>query len=593
MANKPNGNLTGIKSAMLDRLKSLYDFKQGLDEFASFELLSELCACSGEINREISVYISRDGSIVDVSVGDSAKVSMPSMRLVRNEDRLCGVRCIHTHPSGDGRLSGVDLGTLRSMKLDCMAAVGVSDGKPTQLYAAYLGDFDEDTGSRAALVYGPMRPYKLPQKALIAEIFNSDDRFRSTTKEVEAVEQERAVLVGMDNDEGYDTLEELNELAKTAGALVVGKVRVRRRTIDNATYVGSGKANELSLMGSELEADLFIFDDELSAIQLRTLEETLGARVIDRTTLILDIFAARATSREGKLQVELAQMRYRLPSLIGQGQVLSRLGGGIGTRGPGEKKLEIDRRRIRRRVFELETELSEIEKQRGLRRESRKANRIPLVALVGYTNAGKSTMLNALTDSNVLAEDKLFATLDPVVRKITLSGGTEALLSDTVGFINKLPHDLVEAFKSTLEEVSNSDLILQVVDISCPYHEKQMRVVDGVLESLHAADIPRIIVFNKADAIPSCDLPAESENRLNVSALRGTGIEKLLSAVELKLNSARTEVDILVPYSKYEAVSMIRDRGMLLSEEHTETGTHIRALLDAESIGQLRKILDF
>ena len=593
MANKPNGNLTGIKSAMLDRLKSLYDFKQGLDEFASFELLSELCACSGEINREISVYISRDGSIVDVSVGDSAKVSMPSMRLVRNEDRLCGVRCIHTHPSGDGRLSGVDLGTLRSMKLDCMAAVGVSDGKPTQLYAAYLGDFDEDTGSRAALVYGPMRPYKLPQKALIAEIFNSDDRFRSTTKEVEAVEQERAVLVGMDNDEGYDTLEELNELAKTAGALVVGKVRVRRRTIDNATYVGSGKANELSLMGSELEADLFIFDDELSAIQLRTLEETLGARVIDRTTLILDIFAARATSREGKLQVELAQMRYRLPRLIGQGQVLSRLGGGIGTRGPGEKKLEIDRRRIRRRVFELETELSEIEKQRGLRRESRKANRIPLVALVGYTNAGKSTMLNALTDSNVLAEDKLFATLDPVVRKITLSGGTEALLSDTVGFINKLPHDLVEAFKSTLEEVSNSDLILQVVDISCPYHEKQMRVVDGVLESLHAADIPRIFVFNKADAVPSCDLPAESENRLNVSALRGTGIEKLLSAVELKLNSARTEVDILVPYSKYEAVSMIRDRGMLLSEEHTETGTHIRALLDAESIGQLRKILDF
>ena len=593
MANKPNGNLTGIKSAMLDRLKSLYDFKQGLDEFASFELLSELCACSGEINREISVYISRDGSIVDVSVGDSAKVSMPSMRLVRNEDRLCGVRCIHTHPSGDGRLSGVDLGTLRSMKLDCMAAVGVSDGKPTQLYAAYLGDFDEDTGSRAALVYGPMRPYKLPQKALIAEIFNSDDRFRSTTKEVEAVEQERAVLVGMDNDEGYDTLEELNELAKTAGALVVGKVRVRRRTIDNATYVGSGKANELSLMGSELEADLFIFDDELSAIQLRTLEETLGARVIDRTTLILDIFAARATSREGKLQVELAQMRYRLPRLIGQGQVLSRLGGGIGTRGPGEKKLEIDRRRIRRRVFELETELSEIEKQRGLRRESRKANRVPLVALVGYTNAGKSTLLNALTDSNVLAEDKLFATLDPVVRKITLSGGTEALLSDTVGFINKLPHDLVEAFKSTLEEVSNSDLILQVVDISCPYHEKQMRVVDGVLESLHAADIPRIIVFNKADAIASCDLPAESENRLNVSALRGTGIEKLLSAVELKLNSARTEVDILVPYSKYEAVSMIRDRGMLLSEEHTETGTHIRALLDAESIGQLRKTLDF
>lgn len=593
MANKLNGNLTGIKSTMLERIKGLYEFRQGLDEFASFELLGELCACSGEINREISIYIARDGSIVDVSVGDSAKVSMPAMRLVRNEDRLCGVRCIHTHPSGDGRLSGVDLGTLRSMKLDCMAAVGVLNGKPTQLYAAYLGDYDEEAGGRAALVYGPLRPYKLPQRALIAEIYNSDDRFRSTTKDVEAVEQERAILVGMENSEGYDTLEELNELAKTAGALVVGKVRVRRRAIDNATYVGSGKANELSLMGSELEADLFIFDDELSAIQLRTLEETLGARVIDRTTLILDIFAARATSRGGKLQVELAQMRYRLPRLIGQGQVLSRLGGGIGTRGPGEKKLEIDRRRIRRRVFELETELSEIEKQRGLRRESRKANRIPLVALVGYTNAGKSTMLNALTNSDVLAEDKLFATLDPVVRKITLAGGTEALISDTVGFINKLPHDLVEAFKSTLEEVSNADLILQVVDISCPYHEKQMRVVDGVLESLHAADIPRLIVFNKADALPAAELPAEGENRLNVSALRGTGIEGLLNAVELKLNSARTEIDVLVPYSKYEAAAMIRDCGMLLSEEHTETGTRIRALLDAESIGRLRKILDF
>ena len=273
----------------------------------------------------------------------------------------------------------------------------------------------------------------------------------------------------MDNDEGYDTLRELADLAETAGALVVDSVRVRRRPIDNATYIGSGKAEELSLRGSELEADLFIFDDELSAIQLRSLEQILEARVIDRTTLILDIFASRATSREGKLQVELAQMRYMLPRLLGQGTSLSRLGGGIGTRGPGEKKLEIDRRRIRRRVFELENELSEIEKQRGLRRENRKANRIPLVALVGYTNAGKSTMLNALTNSDVYAANQLFATLDPVVRQIALDGGTEALISDTVGFINKLPHDLVSAFKSTLEEVSNADLIIHVVDADYLY----------------------------------------------------------------------------------------------------------------------------
>ena len=592
MAKKLNGNLTGIKNTLLDKIATLYDIKLLQDEYASFELISQLCEYSGAIGREISVYIARDGSIVDVSIGDNSKVSMPDMRLVRNIDRLCGVRCLHTHPNGDGRLSGVDLGTLRSSKLDSMAAVGVLDGKPTQLYAAYLGDFDEESGSRNALVYGPLRPYKLPQKALIAEIYNSDDRFRTNAKVVEEAEQERAILVGMENDEGYDTLEELNELAKTAGALVVAKIPVRKRPIDNATYIGSGKAEELSLKGNELEADLFIFDDELSAIQLKNLEETLGARVIDRTTLILDIFAARATSREGKLQVELAQMRYRLPRLLGQCQVLSRLGDGIGTRGPGEKKLEIDRRRIRRRIYELETELSEIEKQRGLRRSGRKANRIPLVALVGYTNAGKSTMLNRLTESNVLAEDMLFATLDPVVRQITLAGGTEALISDTVGFINKLPHDLIQAFHSTLEEVSNADLILHMIDYSSPYHEKQIKVVDDVLSSLNAADISTIRVYNKFDKTEG-EPPLRSDDMISVSALTGDGIAELLGMIEDKLNSARTEIELLVPYSKYEAIALIRERGVLLSEEHQSEGTLIRAKLDAADIGQLKKILDF
>lgn len=592
MANKVNGNLSGIRNTMLEQIKSIYGLKMGLDEFASPELIELMCACSSEINREISVYIARDGSIVDVSVGDNSTVSMPNMRLVRNEDRLSGVRCLHTHPNGDGRLSGVDIGTLRSSKLDAMAAVGTTGGKATQLYASYLGEIDEESGNREALIYGPLRPYKLPQRALIAEIYNSDDRFRSTTKVVEETEIERAILVGMDNNEGYDTLRELADLAETAGALVVNSVRARRRPIDNATYIGSGKAEELSLLGSEFESDLFIFDDELSAVQLRSLEEILGARVIDRTTLILDIFASRAASREGKLQVELAQMRYRLPRLLGQGQVLSRLGGGIGTRGPGEKKLEIDRRRIRRRIFELETELSEIERQRGLRRENRKANRIPLVALVGYTNAGKSTMLNALTNSDVLAADKLFATLDPVVRQITLSGGTEALISDTVGFINKLPHDLVSAFKSTLEEVSNADLILHVVDIACPFHDKQMQVVNEVLESLHAADIPRITVFNKFDLVSDCQ-PIFSADQTTVSAKTGEGIQQLLDIIKKKLNSSRKEIELIVPYSKYEAISIIRERGLLISEEHLESGTRIKAMLDDADIGQLRRILEF
>jgi GTP-binding protein HflX len=593
MANKINGSLSGVRQATVERIRSLYDIRMAQTEFASYELISLMAELTGEIGREISVYIARDGRIVDVSVGTGEKVDMPDMRLVRNEDRLCGVRCLHTHPNGDGRPSGVDLGTLRSMQLDAMASVGVLDGRPTQLYASFVGDLNED-GTREALIYGPLRPYKLPNAALIAEIYIADDRFRSVTKEVREAEPEKAILVGIDGGEGYDTIEELKELAKTAGANVLDCVRLSRRPIDNATYIGSGKAEELSLKGSELDADLFIFDDELSAIQQRNLEEILGASVIDRTTLILDIFASRAQSREGKLQVELAQLKYRLPRLLGQGQVLSRLGGGIGTRGPGEKKLEIDRRRIRRRIYELEEELKEVDRQRGLRSEARRSGRTPLVALVGYTNAGKSTLLNALSGAGVLAEDKLFATLDPVVRKIELPAGTEVLLSDTVGFINKLPHDLVNAFRSTLEEVSRADLILHVVDISSDHHDKQMQVVEEVLSELHAADAPRIDVFNKCDTL--AEFPAQHEKtgerrRVFTSALTGEGLDTLLSAVEELVNSRKIEVDVTIPYSRYEAVSFIYKVGTVLEEEHLPEGTHIRALLENADAGQLKKLL--
>ncbi|MCR5808830.1 MAG: GTPase HflX [Clostridiales bacterium] len=565
----------------------------GLKEFASFELIQLMSELTGEIGREISVYIARDGRIADVSVGSDHKVDMPSMRLVRNEDRLCGVRCLHTHPNGDGRLSGVDLGTLRSMQLDSMASVGVLEGRPTQLYAAFIGDIN-DEGKRDALIYGPLRPNKLPNAALINEIFISDDRFRSVTKTVHEAEPERAILVGIESDAGYDTLEELAELAKTAGAAVVRKVPLKKRAIDNATYVGSGKAEELSLLGSELEADLFIFDDELSAIQQRNLETALGAAVIDRTTLILDIFASRAQSREGKLQVELAQLKYRLPRLLGQGQALSRLGGGIGTRGPGEKKLEIDRRRIRRRIYELEEELKAVDKQRELRSVGRRQGSVPLVALVGYTNAGKSTLLNALSGAGVLAEDKLFATLDPVVRGMDLPSGTSITLSDTVGFINKLPHDLINAFRSTLEEVAQADLILHVIDVSSDHHDTQMRVVEEVLASLGAGDTRRIDVFNKCDRL--AEFPKQPEGndgrrRVFISAKNGTGLEHLLDTVEKELNSGRHEVDLVIPYSRYEAASFIYKNGTVLFEEHLPEGTHIKAYMDEADLGQLKKLL--
>ena len=585
--NKVNGNIQGIRDTLLERIALLYDMRQGTDEFASRELVAELAALTGMLGREISVYIGRDGRIADVSVGDSAKVSMPNMRLVRNEERLCGVRCIHTHPNGDGRLSGVDLGTLRSMRLDSMAAIGVrEDGEPTTVYAAYLGEADE-AGERGALVYGPMRPYKLPQRLLIKEIYIADDRLKSATVEADGSRPERAILVGLENSEPYDTLAELGELAKTAGARVVGKFTQKKAGADNATYIGSGKAEELSLKGSELGAELFIFDDELTAVQARNLEEILGARVIDRTALILDIFAQRATSHEGKLQVELAQQKYRLPRLLGQGNVLSRLGGGIGTRGPGEKKLEIGRRRIKRRIFELSEELDEIEKQRSLRRSRREKNSTPVVALVGYTNAGKSTLLNVLTNASVLAEDMLFATLDPVVRQAELPGGTEILLSDTVGFINKLPHDLVEAFRSTLEEAANADLILHVVDRSSSYYESQMAVVDDVLAKLGAADIPRINVYNK------CDLTEQRtpKDGVFISAANGTGIEELLFEIERSVNSGRLEVELVVPYDRYEAMSVVRSEGRILSEDHQGDGTHLKIQIDEAALWRLKRML--
>ena len=587
MTQQINGNIEGIRNSLLEQIRDLYQLRMEADTFASFALLSAMAGFTGQIGREISVYLSRDGRVVDISIGDSGKVSMPNVRLVRNEDRLCGVRCIHTHPNGDGRLSSVDAGTLRSMRLDAMAALGVGpEGQPTNFYAGYLGDMDE-AGSRDVLLYGPLRPYKLPQKALMREIYLADDRFKSSTKAVEEARPERAILVGLESDAPYDTLAELGELAATAGALVVGRATQRKRDIDNATYIGSGKAEELSLTASALEADLLIFDDELSPVQTRNLETITGVRVIDRTALILDIFARHAQSREGKLQVELAQLKYELPRIFGQGKDLSRQGSGTIARGPGETKLESDKRRIRRRIYELGEELKTVEKQRGLRRERRQKEAVARIALVGYTNAGKSTLLNALTGAGVLAEDKLFATLDPVVRQVALPNGSQALLSDTVGFINKLPHELVTAFHSTLEEVRQADLILHVADVSASYYPSQMQVVEEVLASLGAGDIPCIRVYNKADQAQG-PLPQDG---VAISALQGTGLEALLQAVEQALSARYKEISLVIPYDKYEAMALLKREGRILEETHEGAGTLVRAQVEESLLWRLKRIL--
>ena len=588
MDKKINGNIAGIRNNILEEMLSLYTLEQPSGIFLSRDLSESLASYTERIGREISVYISRGGTIADVSIGDANTVTMPEMRLVRNIDRLCGVRCIHTHPNGSGYLSDVDLGTLNSMRLDAMVAVGVKDGFPTTVYAAYIGEMENE--QRKPIIYGPMRHDRLPQRQLLDAVTEADARLKTPAYNVVQSEPERAILVGIENAEGYDTLSELAQLAETAGVKVVATEHQRRRPIDNATYIGSGKADELRLLGSATEADLFIFDDELSAIQMRNLENILGTQVIDRTMLILDIFATRAATREGKLQVELAQLQYRLPRLLGIGTVMSRQGAsGVGMRGPGEKKLEIDRRMIHRRIYELKQELLEIEKQRSLRRTARKKNAIPVVALVGYTNAGKSTLLNILSASDVLAEDRLFATLDPVVRKIVLPEGTECLLSDTVGFINKLPHELIEAFHSTLEEVKNADLILHVIDSACSYYDIQMKVVENVLSQLGAGDTPVIEVYNKVD-LPNA-APRKRDHSVSISAQTGEGIAALLNRIESSLNCSQIKISLVVPYDKFDVMNIIREIGNILDEQYEEDGNHIIAMVESEKLYRLQTAL--
>ena len=587
MKNEIHGNTAGIRDAVLNEMRGLYEMRMGADEFLSDEVTEALVRFTSLVGREILLYVSRAGAIVDVRVGSDRTVGMEEMRLVRNIDRLAGVRCIHTHPNGDGRLSDVDIGSLNSLRLDAMAAVGVRDARATSVYAAFLGEMEGD--ERQTVLYGPMRPMRLPQKTLINEIYEADARLLSSTYGVTAARPERAVLAGIESADGYDTMAELAALCETAGLTVVAREAQRRRAVDGATYIGTGKADELQLTCNATEADVCVFDDELTAIQLRNLETILGLPIIDRTMLILDIFATRAQSREGKLQVELAQQKYRLPRLLGMGKLMTRQGAsGVGMRGPGEKKLEIDRRRIRRRVFELENELAEIDKQRALRKQRRQNNAVPIVALVGYTNAGKSTLLNALSGSDALAEDKLFATLDPLVRRVTLPGGTDCLLSDTVGFINKLPHELVNAFRSTLEEVTDADVILHVIDTASPYYDVQIRVVEDVLGSLGALDTPRIEVYNKLDLIPGHPIKSGA---VAVSARTGEGLDKLLAMLEAQLVSRQARIELVIPYERYEAMRLVREAGTILSETHAEDGAHVVALLDESELWRVKNAL--
>ncbi len=414
--------------------------------------------------------------------------------------------------------------------------------------------------------------------------------------------KQRLILVGVatyENDDTKESLEELAELVKTAGAETVAMVIQNREKPHPGTYLGKGKIEEVLLLVQELDADGIVCDDELSPAQMKNLEDALGCQIMDRTMVILDIFAQHASTREGKIQVELAQLKYRSSRLIGMGNVLSRLGGGIGTRGPGEKKLEMDRRLIRDRISQLGRELDDVVKAREVARAARSKNPIPVVSIVGYTNAGKSTLLNYLTNAGVIEEDKLFATLDPTTRNLTLPSGQQILLTDTVGFVRKLPHHLIDAFRSTLEEAKYADIILHVVDASNPDCDKHMYVVYETLRGLGVTDKKIITIFNKQDILrekiaagemePEARKDLKADETVKMAAKCGEGTEELLEVLETILRESKVLIEHVFPYAETSKIQVIRKYGQLLEEEYQAEGTYVKAYVPKEIYMQLFK----
>lgn len=586
-------NSEGIKKSIIKRLEALKELNIDKNMLVSEAIIDEICDITEEIGKEIAVYIDRRGDVIDIGIGDENTVALKEYDRRRSDESLSCVRCIHTHPNGSGMMSEVDLSALKKMRFDVMAAIGVRNGNMTNAAMAFLA---ADRGKELHTVelgpYNRERLLKINILELIQESEANIKEMRRMSKDVYS-EAERAILVGIEDEEALD---ELRELLKTAGGVEAGRMVQSRDKKDSAYFIGKGKLKELMLMSQALDADLVVFDEELSGMQTRNLEEALGLKVIDRTQLILDIFAQRAKSKEGKLQVELAQLKYMLPRLIGLGVQMSRTGGGIGTRGPGEKKLEIDRRRIRDRINDLQDEIKQLKKHRSLQRENRSSSKVFQVCLVGYTNAGKSTLLNSLSNSDIYAEDQLFATLDPTFRKVMLANGKEVLVTDTVGFIRKLPHDLIDAFKSTLEEVLYADLLVHVIDGSNEDYELQARVVTEVLKELGAGEKDIIFAVNKIDKcneshLKQLQIPGKG-SVVFISASQRIGLDALLSEIERYAAARSIVAKLLIPYSDGSAVAMaFENASEILEEEYRENGTYIMAEMDAAAMGRLAKYL--
>lgn len=550
----------GLKKSEIKQLNRLLQQRIPADRILTTDLADSVAELSHNTGYPLSVVVNRRGHVVNVTVGQPSEVNMPELRGVRvGPGRLCGHRIIHTRLKNGSQAAAAELPfnkenlqCLARNRLDLLAQIEVD---PQGTFSRARGEQSQyadavriahlmpgrDSEGKLWKLLAPVTSRKAQDEDFEALIGALEDEFRRLAPGLPVAEgEERAVLAALINEgtdawQLEDDLDELAQLARTAGATICGRLTQSRPQPDPRYFMGSGKVQELALMVQEFGANLVITYQELSPAQQRTLEDVVGVKVIDRTELILDIFAQRARTREGKLQVELAQLKYLYPRLIGKGMALSRLGGGIGTRGPGETKLEIDRRRIRDRINLLEKETLRMRNYRDTQRRRRFEDNLPVVALTGYTNSGKSTLLNALTKSDVLVEDKLFATLDPTTRRTTLPDHSFVLLCDTVGFIKKLPTSLVAAFRATLEEVSVADVLLHVVDASHPNVMEHISSVYDVLQELNAVDKPIITVLNKAELVRKEDLRwliSQVPNPVVVSALKRLGLGSVLSTLQ-------------------------------------------------------------
>jgi GTP-binding protein HflX len=538
--HEPFGNTFGLKPSELKHLKNTFRRKTASAELVSPELARHLTEFSHETHRQVGVLLTRKGEVEWVIVGNAHKLELPDIGRARaGQSRLRGLRLVHTHLKSEP-LTKDDLTDLALLRLDAVAAIGVrDDGLPGVLHWAHLLPLNEEgtfwRTETLPSVHGE-------QPDLGATLEALEDELARSTAVRKVGDRERAILVAVCLDRNRSasesSLHELKELARTAGVEVVDELLQVRRDADPRYLIGHGKLDELNLSAMQKAADVIIFDKELQPSQARHIGEATALKVLDRTQLILDIFAQRAQSADGKLQVELAQHKYLLPRLVQSDTSLSRLmGGGVGGRGPGETKLEIDRRRVRDRITMLERRIAQLSQDRKTRRAQRNRRDLPVISIVGYTNAGKSTLLNALTASDVLAEDKLFATLDPTSRRLRFPREHEVIITDTVGFIRDLPKDLVNAFRATLEELEDASLMLHVVDASDPAHLAQIEAVEGILHSLDLSSTPRLLVWNKADRLgpDETDALLSEHGGVAISAYKREGLDGLLEKAERTL----------------------------------------------------------